>query len=300
MKLYMCKGLPASGKDTWASEQVLASGGKTKRVNKDMLREMIDASKWSKDREKQIICLRDKMIEHWLQNNFNVICSDTNLAEKHEKSLRALAKTYKAEFIIVDHFLRVPITECIERDLKRGDKSVGKAVITDMYYKFIYEVPLPITDKDYIVSMRNNTPFNPCIICDLDGTLAIHQKRNPYNFKEIGTDIFNSVLWNILVDSRYPVVFLSGRPSGTKSGLMDVYDATANWIKKHTGLKNFLLLMRGAGDNRKDYIVKRELYNELIEKYELVPIIAFDDRDQVVDMWRELGITTAQMNYGGF
>lgn len=46
--------------------------------------------------------------------------------------------------------------------------------------------------------------------------------------------------------------------------------------------------------------VKKEiLCNEIIPK-DLSPILAIDDRDKVVDMWRSLGIQTLQINYGSF
>ena len=50
MKLIMTKGLPASGKSTWA-KQYLDDNPGTKRVNKDDLRAMLDNGKWSKRNE---------------------------------------------------------------------------------------------------------------------------------------------------------------------------------------------------------------------------------------------------------
>src|SRR5207245_9019847 len=48
MKLLLLKGLPASGKSTYAKELVLKGW---KRVNKDDLRAMIDNGKWSHSNE---------------------------------------------------------------------------------------------------------------------------------------------------------------------------------------------------------------------------------------------------------
>ena len=52
-----------------------------------------------------------------------------------------------------------------------------------------------------------------------------------------------------------------------------------------------MLLMRAAGDNRKDTIVKRELYmNHIQGRYRVFCVL--DDRPSVVRMWRaELGLT---------
>jgi predicted ABC-type ATPase len=61
--LYMTKGLPGSGKTTWAKEMVSKSKGSVKRVNKDDLRAMLDAGEWSKENEKFVLKVRDFIIE---------------------------------------------------------------------------------------------------------------------------------------------------------------------------------------------------------------------------------------------
>lgn len=57
--------------------------------------------------------------------------------------------------------------------------------------------------------------------------------------------------------------------------------------------------MRGVDDLRNDAIVKKEL----AERY-ILPMYnvrgVFDDRDRVVKMWRELGLTCYQCAYGSF
>lgn len=49
-KVIVLKGLPASGKSTWAKNLVLKDST-YKRINKDDLRAMLDASKFSKENE---------------------------------------------------------------------------------------------------------------------------------------------------------------------------------------------------------------------------------------------------------
>lgn len=57
--------------------------------------------------------------------------------------------------------------------------------------------------------------------------------------------------------------------------------------------------MRPEGDSRKDSVVKEEMYNEHIKyKYNVKAI--YDDRQQVVDMWRDLGLTVFQVDKGDF
>jgi hypothetical protein len=59
------------------------------------------------------------------------------------------------------------------------------------------------------------------------------------------------------------------------------------------------LFMRKTGDIRSDDIVKREIYETHI-KPEWNVVCVLDDRQRVVDMWREIGLTCLQVDYGDF
>jgi hypothetical protein len=63
------------------------------------------------------------------------------------------------------------------------------------------------------------------------------------------------------------------------------------WIKLH--------LPRKSGDNRKDSVVKEEIFNEHIKPNFIVEFV-LDDRNQVVEMWRKLGLTCLQVADGNF
>ena len=57
--------------------------------------------------------------------------------------------------------------------------------------------------------------------------------------------------------------------------------------------------MRKGGDKRIDSIVKKELYRKYIEPFYRVKLV-LDDRNQVVDMWRDLGLPCWQVAPGNF
>ena len=57
-----------------------------------------------------------------------------------------------------------------------------------------------------------------------------------------------------------------------------------------------LLYMRKDGDTRPDYVIKPELVKDFIDDIYMV----FEDRDQVVKMWRDLGITCLQVANGDY
>jgi predicted kinase len=134
--IIMLRGLPASGKSTWARKYLAnANAGTVKRVNKDDLRAMLDGGKWSPENEKFVLQVRDNIIGSALDSGKHVIVDDTNLAPKHEARLRELAKKHGADFQIID-FTHVSVDECIERDRGRPN-YVGEKVIRDMHQQFL-------------------------------------------------------------------------------------------------------------------------------------------------------------------
>lgn len=57
--------------------------------------------------------------------------------------------------------------------------------------------------------------------------------------------------------------------------------------------------MRPEGDIRKDSIVKREIFENYIRDYYNIQFV-LDDRNQVVEMWRSLGLKCLQVAEGDF
>lgn len=131
--IYLLKGLPASGKSTWAKQKV-SENPNIKRINKDDLRAMLDNSKWTPANEKFVLKIRDIMIKEALNSGYHAIVDDTNLHPKHEAQMRQLAKELGAKVEIVN--FDTSLEECIKRDSERPN-SVGKEVITSMYDRYI-------------------------------------------------------------------------------------------------------------------------------------------------------------------
>lgn len=307
-KLIMLRGLPASGKSTWAKEQVDGGDGRVVRVNKDDLRAMIDNSKWSRGREESILDIRDRIISYYLVLGKTVIVDDTNLDPKHEKGLIEIVDTFNKEYTkgnLDDHRVAVEfeikdfdidVDECILRDAGRPN-PVGKKVILDMYNRYIK----PRQDK-----MAWEEDLKDCYIFDIDGTLALMNGRSPYEWDKVGTDKVNEPVRNILdllyshktciagefdVKRKYDIIIVSGRDSSCMG-------RTQEWLNQYCIYYDYLY-MRPEGDMRKDSIVKEEIYRQNIGgKYNVLGI--FDDREQVVKMWRKLGLPVFQVEEGRF
>ena len=92
------------------------------------------------------------------------------------------------------------------------------------------------------------------------------------------------------------VIFLSGRED-----IGRCRQETTAWLENNLpyNITDDKLLLREKNDHRKDSIVKKELYEKYIKnKYNIICV--FEDRNQCVDMWRDLGILCCQVYYGEF
>ena len=285
-KIIMLKGLPASGKSTWAKEKINENSNYI-RINKDDIRESI-TGKWTSKKEKIVISIRNSLIKTGISLGKNVIIDDTNLNPKHEQSLKTLAQELGVEFEINDSFLKVPVEECVERDIKR-DKSVGYKVIYKMYYDYLYQDP-----SKKIVNSSNKK--RRCVICDIDGTLAHNYGgRNIYDLTRVKEDTPDPLVCAVLdgLDSTFgidylDIIIVSGRED-------DCRKETEEWLY-HNMIPYKALYMRKSGDKRDDAIVKEEIYKEFIEpEYCVLGVI--DDRNKVVRMWEKLGVKV--MKVGG-
>jgi hypothetical protein len=156
-------------------------------------------------------------------------------------------------------------------------------------------------------------------IFDLDGTLALNEhrqhflKENPKNWKAFHEaciddkpnmpiiEIYQSL--NISVWDK--VYICTGRTENVRS-------KTVAWLIKHALLKVWesrtdRLRMRKDGDYRDDTVVKAEMFDDIMEdlgRSNIINpqcnIIIFEDRQKVVDMWRDMGLTCCQVAPGNF
>ena len=151
---------------------------------------------------------------------------------------------------------------------------------------------------------------NQIYICDIDGTIAdishrLHfiQKRpadwNGFFAACVGDSPIPEVIETIKLLERGGayIAMVTGRSSA-------IQNETEDWLFKH-GIVYDCLFMREAGDHRQDNIVKAELLDKAIayfKEFGWTPQIAgvFEDRKQVVDMYRSRGLRVFQVADGNF
>lgn len=284
-KLIYTLGLPGSGKSTRATEYILARpAGQVARVNRDTLREMINANRWKGNKtESPVVAARDALIDLFLGQDREVIVDDTNLDPKVQARLMQLAIAHEAPVEVWD-LTDVPISVCIERDLKR-ERSVGEKVIKQMYTKYLE----PPTEQ-YIED--DTLPW--AIVCDIDGTLAHMNGRSPYEFDKVSTDEVDVVVKDLVIDA-----FNRGDRIIVMSGRDDICQTISEVWLTAKGIPWHETHFRVTGDKRKDSIVKRELFDASVRGQYRVRFV-LDDRDQVVEGWRAMGLKCLQVAAGSF
>ena len=136
-KLVILRWLPASGKSTEAKKLVEEG---MKRVNKDLLREMLDFWVWSKANEALVNEIEYDLIQSLLSRGISVVVDDTNISMSRVNLLEAIWMWEDATIEVM--LIETPVEECIKRDANR-EKSVWEEVIK----KFSKQLWTQMTNK---------------------------------------------------------------------------------------------------------------------------------------------------------
>ncbi len=307
--LHICRGLPASGKTTWARSEVdrvaaECGPGHLVRINRDDLRRGMLESTYGAPQpggERAVTAARDAAVDASLAAGISVICDDTNLRAKYLRSLMVLAERAGATVAFED--FPTCVDECVRRDsLRSGVEHVGEDVIREIARRYVPKGRLP--DPPVLEATEPVRPYerpeyaSRAIVVDLDGTLALLD-RSPYDESCVKTDRVNEpvrdIVWREL-EVGTEVVFLSGRTEECRQD-------TLTWIaQQFVGLLprfGIELHMRAEGDKRQDRVIKSELFDAHIrDRYDVAFVL--DDRDQVVQLWRSLGLACFQVAPGNF
>ena len=155
----------------------------------------------------------------------------------------------------------------------------------------------------YIKGMKNT------IIFDLDGTLALIDKRREVSTKPNGRldwgKFFNSTnieldepnlpvikMAQLFSEQGFNIVILSGRSNKTET-------ATRSWLSKNKVPFNKLIMRDSETDHfTPDWVLKKNMLDENLDINDVFLVV--DDRDRVVKLWRSLGLTTFQVAEGNF
>ncbi|ASR87113.1 polynucleotide kinase [Mycobacterium phage Krypton555] len=317
LTLTAMRGYPGSGKSTKAREIADATGAVV--VCRDDLRKMLHGvyfntgdnhPKTPKEFEDQVTIAERAAVQAYLKEGVSVVVDATHLEPSYLRKWAKMSAQYGAEFVRVD--VPTPAWECIRRDAEYRSgtpKYVGPEVITRMAKRHPIKnwpnIQAPPTFNPEPVEWQMGLPA--AIIVDIDGTLAHMAGRSPYDYTQVHTDtVDEQVRW--LVNTIHQQSSFFNEPSPKVlivSGRDDTCrEATEKWLAEH-GIRYDALHMRPTGsvDNHgnklPDYMVKSALFDKHIRgKYNVRFVL--DDRNQVVDLWRSLGLKCLQVQPGDF
>lgn len=149
------------------------------------------------------------------------------------------------------------------------------------------------------------------VIFDIDGTIANCDHRR--HFVSNGNSDWNSFkketvndtpiehvceMAKIHVSEGDNVMFVSARNNSER-------EVTKKQIKSWIGISNPVLFMRPDGDYRPDEVFKKDIL-EFLRQPDVLgknPDVVYDDRNKVVDMWKNNGVNVVQVvprNKGNF
>ncbi len=231
-----------------------------------------------------------------------MLIDNTNLNLNYINEFRKLLSEHTDAIEISYQLIDTPIDECIRRDEQRDD-SVGEAVIRKQAeqlraMKKTFRFQRERLTRTPVFQREQDQSLPRCVLVDIDGTVAQMNGRSAFAWHRVGEDLPKWPIIRLvqsLKASGYAIIFFSGRDAVCR-------EETTNWLVQYFDWEaaDFQLFMRPENDNRKDSIVKQELFMQHIQGRYFVEFVV-DDRQQVVDMWRRtLGLTCLQVDYGDF
>lgn len=145
------------------------------------------------------------------------------------------------------------------------------------------------------------------VIFDIDGTLADVEHRRHFVDGSMGKKDFNKFyeamgddgvhedireLYRMYSSThKYSMIICTGRPEQYRG-------VTEDWLWKYSIFSNGLLMRSEKRRHDPDYLIKQDMLAEIRKRFDVV--LAVDDRDQVVKMWRDNGIRCLQVAEGDF
>lgn len=303
--IILTRGLPGSGKSTYAIQWVSEDPETRARVNRDDIRFELygeyvmknDKRGSVKDKERHVTEVQHGRLKDALAAGKSVIVDDTNLNPMSFRTFGKLAEEHNVSLINKD--FPIDIDECIRRNNNR-DRVVPEHVIRGMASKYMgangefHLFPNTYPVKDII---KPETKRH-AIIFDADGTLVdVRGIRHYVRGKWRDFDAFhrssyfsppNQHVLDMAMDADregYAVIVVTAREDKYR-------DVTQAWLDKHN-VPYENIYMRPTGDSRKDAVVKYEILDTILEDYDVVH--AVDDNPAVNEVWQKAEILTTHV-----
>lgn len=302
-QLVCMRGYCASGKSTRAREISKELGGVV--VNRDLIRLQLLGTYWTgrSEDEYRVTLSEESQVKALMEAGIPTVIDATHLAPTNLRRWARMATRYGWDFTVED--VKTPVDVCLER-LRRRNLESDRFIEASVLFNQAKRYPI---DRWPVVEKRefNPTPVErdwslpKAVIFDIDSTLAEKSDRSPYDYSRVYEDTVyeDAAYLNWLFrGDRFKILIVSGRDDTCRY-------ATKQWIEDND-LGYDELFMRDTerdvdenGGKLPDFEVKYRLFDEHIRgKYRVEYVI--DDRRQVVDLWRKIGLTVLDIRGNEF
>lgn len=131
--IILTRGIPGSGKSTWAKTWVEESPLFRIRINWDDIRRMLGVY-WVPSREFLLSGMTKILLEDAMSNGYDIVVDNMNLTPKSIEIFLETAKNYSYKVEYKD--FKTPLEECLRRNsLREGDAKIDENVIRNLYEK---------------------------------------------------------------------------------------------------------------------------------------------------------------------
>lgn len=303
-KIILTRGIPGSGKSTWARAWVEESPETRIRINYDDLRNMMGPY-WVPSREPMLDHIIWPAINAAAYNDlsYDMVIDNMNLNPKVWKKFEDWVETFNKSSFVTEHDVQyvlefkdffIPVEECIKRDAMRP-KPIGEKTIKDIWRKYRHFIQTTQVEK----LVNNLVEYDPnkedCIVIDMDSTMCFNTSKRPWygpgSTEGMITDIPNKGVVDVvkaMQDADYNIIVCTGRNEAQR-------EVTEQWLKGHY-IEPTEIYMRNDYDYRKGVEIKEELIKQILQKYNITAI--FEDCEPIVQKLRDMGLTVLQPNKG--
>jgi predicted kinase len=301
-ELLLTRGIPGSGKSTYAYKWLAEDPENRVRVNRDDLRMELygkyvildDKGGMDKNAEGRVTQEEQKRIRAALKAGKSVIVDNTNINMRVIPGYQKLAQENGANLSHKD--FPISLEEAQRRNAAR-DRVVDPTVIERMYKNNLgpngefHLFPGDFKTRGFRTPFRREAGA----IFDLDGTLVdVRDVRHFVKGKFRNFDMFHrSSLWSppnpevveLLKDTQkagMPIIIVSAR--------QEIYrDISQKWLADN-GIEYDNMYLRPQEDARPDFYVKHDILKKVREHYDVA--FAVDDNPAVRDVWLSNKIRT--------
>jgi predicted kinase len=294
-EFIVTRGLPASGKSTWAKQWVVAAPNRV-RVNRDDIREEFYGKDYKQngDAENKVSEIENNRLHAALRSKKSVVSDNMHLNPRFLKNFHKMAAQYGLKLAHRDFPIDI-------EEAKRRNAARERVVPPEIIDKIAREQLGPNGEFHYFDGDYTPRPFvkperkESGIVVDLDGTLVdVRPIRHFVRGKYRNFDMFhrssafcepNPEVLDMVKDAEkygIPIIIVSARQEAYR-------EVSEDWLNRY-GVNFSNMYLRPQEDSRPDYLVKHDILKNIREDYNVLR--AIDDNPNVRDVWLSNGIET--------